>query len=269
MALNWAQTLAGLPVGLRSPLIAAYVEMARNYSERRWEPSELNGGKLCEVIYSIVDGATAGSYPANPKKPARFIDACRAIEQRPANPGLAGDRSLRILIPRLLPYLYEIRNNRGVGHIGGDVDPNFSDASVVFACSNWLMAELIRIFHSIPLHEAQATVDSMVERRHPVIWETNGKKRVLARGMSIADQVLVLLYSSNGWVDENDLREWIGTSNSTNFRNRHLKPLHKSRVLEYDSAARKACISPLGSNEVERRILAKHGSPMSQQIIRL
>src|SRR5436190_20025974 len=98
----------GLPTGLRDPLIAGYIEIARNYAEHRWEPSELNGGKLCEIVYSIIDGATSGTYPAAPKKPPQFVTACRALEQRPANPGLIGDRSLRIGIARALPFLYEI-----------------------------------------------------------------------------------------------------------------------------------------------------------------
>ena len=93
----------GLPVGLREPLLKAYAEIARGYAERRWEPSELNGGKLCEIVYTIIDGATSGTYATAPSKPPRLVDACRAIENRPANSALQGDRSFRILIPRLLP----------------------------------------------------------------------------------------------------------------------------------------------------------------------
>src|SRR5947209_3579436 len=137
--------LSGLPVGLRTPLIDAYSEIARNYAERRWEPAELNGGKLSEVVYTILDGATSAAFAAAPKKPKNMVDACKEIERRPANPARPGDRSIRVLLPRLLPYLYEIRNNRNVGHVGGDVDPNFSDATAVFSCANWLLAELVRI----------------------------------------------------------------------------------------------------------------------------
>lgn len=44
--------LAAIPTRLRDELIAALNEVLRNYRERRWEPSELNGGKLCEVVYT-------------------------------------------------------------------------------------------------------------------------------------------------------------------------------------------------------------------------
>jgi len=58
-------------------------------------------------------------------------------------------RSFQILIPRLLPALYEIRNNRGVGHVGGDVDPNYMDATMVVGAVKWIMGELTRVFHSV------------------------------------------------------------------------------------------------------------------------
>lgn len=255
--LDAAKLFHGLPSGLRDPLIKGYVEIARNYAERRWEPSELNGGKLCEIVYSIVDGATSGTYAASPSKPPRMVDACRAIEQRPSNSTLFGDRSFRVLIPRLLPYLYEIRNNRGVGHVSGDVDPNYSDATAVFSCSNWIMAELIRVFHNVSLDQAQSAVDSLVERKHPIVWEIERVKRVLDPSIPRVDQVLVLLYSSQGWVAESDLRSWVEYKNSTNFRDNVLAPLHKNRKVEHQQAEQRIRITPRGAKDVEDRILPK------------
>ena len=50
-----ARALAGLPAGLRAELIDSYRNITRNFIERRWEPSELNGGKFAEVVFTIVD----------------------------------------------------------------------------------------------------------------------------------------------------------------------------------------------------------------------
>jgi hypothetical protein len=80
-----------------------------------------------------------GSYPKRAKKPDNVVDACRALEQAPADV----PRSIRIQFPRMLIALYEIRNNRGVGHTGGDVDPNQMDAVTVVAMTNWVMAEFV------------------------------------------------------------------------------------------------------------------------------
>src|SRR6267378_2271700 len=127
-----SRVFAGLPIGLRNPLLKSYQEIVTNFAEHRWEPSELNAGKLCEVVYTIINGVVTGSFPAKPSKPRDMVAACRALESAPPQPNRVGDRSLRILIPRVLPALYEVRSNRGVGHVGGDVDANFMDATAVF-----------------------------------------------------------------------------------------------------------------------------------------
>jgi hypothetical protein len=48
--------LGTVPTGLRKPLLDAFGEIVKNYRQGRWEPSELNGGKLCEVAYAILRG---------------------------------------------------------------------------------------------------------------------------------------------------------------------------------------------------------------------
>jgi hypothetical protein len=252
------QALASLPSGLKTPLINCYQEIARNFSERRWEPAELNGGKFCEVAYSIINGALTGSFAAAPSKPRNMVDSCRALEQIPPDANRVGDRSLRVLIPRMLPVLYEIRNNRGVGHVGGDVDPNFQDAVAVFQMASWVMAELVRMFHQVSLSDAQATVDTLVERKHPIVWQEGVTKRVLDPSLGKGDQALLLLYSGNTWVEDKDLANWVEYTNLTQFRNRVLLPMHENRLVEYDRLLRRLKLTPRGSADVEQRLLPKY-----------
>src|SRR5882724_7890270 len=116
--LDSSKVLTGIPVGLRDPLFQSYREIVTNFAEHRWEPSELNGGKFCEVVYTILNGVIAGTFPSKPTKPRNMLLACQTLENTPAQPSRVGDHSLRILIPRVLPFLYDFRNNRGVGHVG-------------------------------------------------------------------------------------------------------------------------------------------------------
>jgi len=249
------EILAGLPKPLRAELLSCYEAICRNYRENRWEPSELNGGKFAEVAYSIVRGALDGAFPNKAVKPPNMLAACRALERYTADPNRVGDRSLRILIPRMLPVLYEIRNNRGVGHVGGDVDPNHADAEAVLAMANWIMAELVRIFHGISLSSAQAAIETIVSRRHPLIWSIEGIKRVLSTSLSARDQVLLLLYSEVSWVDTATLQKWVEYKNSSMFRNSVLAGLHTARLIEHDIEKGRARISPNGVREVEDRLL--------------
>jgi hypothetical protein len=247
--------LAVIPAGLRDPLLETHREIASNFAEHRWEPSELNGGKFCECVYWICHGYITGTYAGKPSKPPNMRDNCRDLEKISPT-GKAGDRSLRILIPRLLPALYEIRNNRGVGHVGGDVDPNLMDATAVYSMASWILAELVRVFHNVKTNEAQEAVDALSERKLSLIWNPGTVRRVLDHKMSASDQTLVILHQSLGWVEEIALRASIEYSTAALYRKRVLEELHKARMIEFDKAGLRARISPKGSAYVEEKVIA-------------
>jgi hypothetical protein len=243
--------LANLPQRLRGELLNAYAEILRNFKERRWEPSELNGGKLCEVVYSIVRGHVDGAFPEKAKKPRNMVEACRALEAEPSSI----PRSIRVQIPRMMMALYEVRNNRGVGHVGGDVDPNHMDAACVLAMSKWLVSELIRLFHDVTTEEAAAVVDALVDRTIPTVWQVGDNLRVLDPRMSMRDKTLVLLYQHHRPVPEDALRGWVEHSNGSSYRRDVLRKAHKAKLIEYDRLAKTVQISPLGIDLVERELL--------------
>lgn len=250
-----SEILSHIPTGLRDQLFSYYQAITLNYLEHRWEPSELNGGKFCEVIYTILNGYLSGNYSLNSITPKNLLSACQALENTPADSTRIGDRSIRILIPRILPLLYEIRNNRGVGHAGGEVNPNFMDASVVYNMSSWILAELVRIFHNISIKDAQNIVDTIVERKHSLIWEIEGTRRILDPKMKIKDQVLALLYSTSSWIDCYKLFKWVEYSRIGAFKKQVLTSLHKERLIEFNKTKEQVKISPLGVTRVENNIL--------------
>lgn len=254
------KALAALPDGLRAELLQCFREIVVNYREHRWEPSELNGGKFSEVVYTILRGYVDGSYPDRANKPRNFPDAASALAQAD---GQRFSRSIRIQIPRVLIALYEVRNNRGVGHVGGDVDPNHMDATAVLSMAKWVMAELVRVFHDTSVETATHVIDSLVEREFPLIWEVAGRKRVLDPSLSLKDQTLLLLYSATGPVYENDLHEWLERADASTYRKNVLRPLHHQRLIEYDQAAQEVHISPLGESHVETNLSLLHGAHTS------
>ena len=184
-------------------------------------------------------------------------NACLDLENKP-NTGKPGDRSIRMLIPRTLLTLYEVRNNRNVGHGGGDVDPNMMDATAVFSLASWVLAELIRIYHAVSTAEAQEAVNALSERKLPLVWSPGGDlKRVLDTSLTAADQTLLILHQSLACVNEQDLFNSVEYSNATVYRSKVLGKLHKDRMIEYDKAGKLARISPKGSGYVEKEIVAQ------------
>ncbi len=247
-----SKILISIPSTLRDELLDTYENIERNYRERRWEPSELNGGKLCEVVYSILNGYVAGAFPSNASKPSNMVDACRALEQA----GSSFPRSVKIQIPRMIIALYEIRNNRGVGHVGGDVDPNYMDATCVMQMSKWILAEIVRIFHMITVDDAAVIVNSITNREMELIWKVNDRFRVLAPKMKMREKVLVLLYSSIQGMSVSDLFKSCEHSNYSVFKNL-LKKAHTDALIDYDQKSGICILSTLGSRLVEDEVLAK------------
>jgi len=246
--LDSSKIFPNIPEGLRKPLIAEYNNIVQNYMERRWAPSELSGGKLCEIVYTILDGFAKGVYANAPAKPPNFVDACRRLENNTSVP-----RSFQILIPRLLPTLYEIRNNRGVGHVGGDVDPNHMDAVAVLSMANWIMSELVRVFHNVDTIDAQKVVDSITERRVPLVWQFGNIKRVLMPNLPFLDQIMLLVSSSATEIKFSDLFAWTEYSHITNFK-KLLRQLHKKRFIEYNEKNETILVLPPGSQYIQKKI---------------
>jgi len=245
--MNKDDLLGELPESLRKELIDEFNKLTKSYRESKWEPSEMSGGKMCEIVYSILDGFVSGTYPARSFKPANMVDACRDLERAPNT----FEHTVRILIPRMLIALYDVRNNRGAGHVGGDVDPNHMDATFVINTAKWLMSELIRLFHRVTTDEAQSAVELITERETPLIWNVNGKKRVLKTSLSKSAQTLVLLHPTSEAKDE-DLFSWVEYSNFSVYKSKVLKPGHKQRLWEYDTATGIVILSALGTAEAEK-----------------
>lgn len=242
-----------LPEKLRNEFIQTFNEVLINYTRMKWEPAELNGGKFCEIVYTIIKGYTDGTYPSSSSKPSNMVDACRRFEQIAST----YPRSIRIQIPRMLISLYEIRNNRNVGHVGGDVNPNVMDATIVLYMTKWIVAELIRIFHSVDIETAEKHIDSIIERTNPSIWKVDNHYRVLDNSLTMKEKALLILYHFNNKVEESNLVKWLEYSNSSVFRRDVLRKAHSARLIEYDSKSRTVIISPIGIKLVEESILPK------------
>ena len=147
-------------------------------------------------------------------------------------------------------------NNRGVGHVGGDVDSNQMDATVAVQIASWILAELIRVHHSVTIDEAQQVVEGLVDRVVPLVWELpDGRLRVLKPSLSMRQRTLVVLYHTYpDEIYEVDLVRAVEHSNASVLRRDVLRPSHKQALIDYDEQNRTARLSPLGVREVEEEI---------------
>lgn len=249
-----AQLHKYLPKKLVAKLIHHYTALKSNFIQGRLEPGELNGAKFAEVIFRIIQYVTDSNHqytPLNQSLPS--VDTLVSQFQNLPN---SFDDSLRLHIPRQLKAIYGIRNKRGVGHTG-EMNANLMDATLLMAVCDWVMAELIRLYHDCSANEAQNIIDRLVKRSIPVIYDKGGIKTLLKQMPYEEATLLFLHHEGEKDISVGDLCKWVAHPNVTNFRTRILRKLHEDKKLYLDEKAKACRILPPGLQYVEDSILPK------------
>lgn len=236
---------AGFDTAIAKRIVDAYQEISDNYILRKWKPSELDAGHFVEAVRRALDLELRGSYTPFSRNLPRFDDnALRHYEQQ------SGHESYRLLIPRALKGIYNIRNKRGVAHIS-DISPNEMDATFILHTVKWILAELVRLKSGYSVPETQKLIEAIVERQSPIIWKGGGVTSILEPRMKAGDQILVLLYDNSPMTDK-ELQQTIEYSNRTNFR-KILFKMHNDKLIYYHADGN-CRISPRGLMEAEKII---------------
>ena len=130
------------------------------------------------------------------------------------------------------------------------------DATAVLSMSSWIMSELVRVFHNLKVDDAQKVVDSLIERRVPLVWQSGDMKRVLDPKMSLPNQILLLISSSPTNVETELLFDWTGSKTKKYFI-KLLRKLRDSRFIEISKDEKTIQLLPPGAHYVETKII-KH-----------
>ncbi|MCC2608448.1 hypothetical protein [Neorhizobium petrolearium] len=237
-----------LPDGLREPLIDQFEQALDEYRASDWEKVGLKAGKFCEIAFCICAGHAIGTFPASATKPSDFKTSCLNLEQYNKTKG----RSLCIQIPRILLGLYELRNNRAIGHVGGEVSPNHMDAEFFLRAMKWVMAEFVRFFSQLPLDDSHSLVEAVTARTFQVVWSSGDVRRILEPAKTAGQKVLILLYAETKPVKTALLQTWVEYKNGTDFKRKILKDLHKKALIHFDEEKGTAEILPPGQTLVEK-----------------
>ncbi|MYK73741.1 MAG: hypothetical protein F4017_03985 [Acidimicrobiaceae bacterium] len=170
-------------------LLEAYSAARRNHYLGGHRLAAVEGERSCEAIYRILEHIVDGTYTPLGMR----LDVGRLTRHFANQPAGSVSDSVRLHLPRVLRVIYDIRNSRDAAHLGDGIDPNTQDSSLVIACLNWVMAELVRLHHDVDAEEAAALIGQLVERTVPVIQDFDGVPRVL-RDLPAGDTCLLLLY---------------------------------------------------------------------------
>ncbi len=162
---------------------------------------------------------------------------------------------LRVHLPKALYFIYGIRNQRDAAHLGDGIDPNTQDANLVVSTLDWMMAELVRVFHTVTPDEAHAIISDLVTREVPVVEEIGGQP-VCSKDLGVSDRVLVFLYRAgrDRGLELKELKRQMRHSDQSNL-NKTVKRLDEKGLVLLHPSTNKAHITGMGMRDVERRKL--------------
>lgn len=182
--------VASLPPALVDELLAAHQEAKRNYYLGGLRLSAVEGGRFCEAAFRLLQQRTTGTFDALGTQ----LDTDKLIRTLGNIPAAQQPDTVRLHLPRALRMVYDIRNKRDNAHLADGIDPNLQDAGLVVAVLDWVLAEFVRLYHSVPANTAQQLVANIVTRAAPAIEDFNGFLKVLRTDLGASDFVLLLLY---------------------------------------------------------------------------
>jgi hypothetical protein len=178
----------GIPQPLVDEVLESYVETKRRFHLGDHRPQEVEGGRFSEGVFRVLQHAASlpvtavgRSLPGVDQLLARF----EGVTSQPD--------SIRIHIPRTLRLIYDIRNRRDAAHLADGIDPNLQDAMLVVGNMDWVMAELVRLYHGVTANNAQRIIEELVTREVPAIQEIDGQPVILT-DLKPRDQAMLMLY---------------------------------------------------------------------------
>ncbi len=204
-----------LPKQIVTELLEAYTEVKSNYYLSKFRPNEIEGGRFAEAAFRVLEVHAFNSYTPIGKQ----LNTERLINRLQNISSGAQPDSIRLHIPRTLRLIYDIRSKRDAAHLADGIDPNLQDATFVVAACDWILAELIRIYHSISPQEAQNIVDSIIERKSLVVQDFDGFLKTLNPSWGPRERILSTLCQrgKNGATIE-ELTSWLKPSQRRNIR---------------------------------------------------
>ena len=190
------------PEELVQDLITSYEKVLAEFRKAAWDETLWKAGKFVEnvfrLLYYVVHSKVLDQVPSMNDLKREFVNLLSDKYQD----------SIRILIPRIsTAMIYDPRSKKGAVHVK-PIDPDYLDATLAVSACDWVLAEILRVYHTQETEEIQQIIRSILMRKVPFV-EKHGKESFVTIPLGSAeDEVLLLLLDSRDGMD----RKSIGAS---------------------------------------------------------
>jgi|SRR5579872_1532375 len=242
-----------------SAAIGHFTRAVDDFGRGDWEDSVAKIGKFVEAMLKAV--ATHCHVPFEAGRKFKADAVINALGQLPYG---VHDDALRLLIPRACRVAYDLASNRGARHDPGEINPNAMDANFAIHTSSWILAEAIRYAQKgvVDPSQAKALVESLTEKRYPLVEEVDGRLYVHAKKKSAVEVALVVLAQSHPKrVRKSVLIDTI-KRNGFSVKNAKMAVNRISNLVDYDDGENLKLLAPglQRAEEIIKRALESFGT---------
>lgn len=165
-------------------LLTAYQELLAKHRSGDLQAALTKAGRFVEHTLRLIEFVRKGSAPAEIKSVASTI---KALESETSLP-----ESMRLLIPRALyGMVYNVRSKRNAVHVK-EIDPTEIDVAMSVAAASWVLAELLRTYHSSDEGKVKQAMAALSRTAIPYIETIDGEV-VVGHAVEPRIEVLMLL----------------------------------------------------------------------------
>lgn len=167
-------------------LVEAYEELVSQHRSGNLEVTLTKAGRFVEHTLRAIEYIRTGAVLTEIKSVQATI---RQIEN-----DTALSDSLRMLIPRVVfGMMYDLRSKRDAVHVN-EIDPRHIDAFLCVSAASWVMAELLRLYHSSDEAAVTRCMLALSRTSIPYIESIDGETFV---GQKVPAAIEILLLLAN------------------------------------------------------------------------
>jgi hypothetical protein len=130
------------------------------------------------------------------------------------------------------------------------------DATLVIGNMDWVMAELIRLYHGVSPDEAQGIIEDIVTREVPAVQEIDGQPVILADLQPREQAVLMLYRAGASGLSLDELASALRVERKDHLKTR-LAKLDSTKLILHHPSTGRYYITTRGSRHVEEKKLAR------------
>ncbi len=124
---------------LADAVVTSYVEMQQRFLAGDWQPTELDGERVCEAVATGRISNGLGNF--DPQSVTEGV-LCEKIEDDPPQPQRQHNLQQpdRLHICKAISLVYKFRSSRGSVHISPHYKADFMDSMLIVHAGKWLFA---------------------------------------------------------------------------------------------------------------------------------